>query len=226
MNKTKIKFLITNFITLLRVIGIFALIPIYISYGGTTTFILSSLCFLTDFIDGYLARTLNSSTFFGSLFDALSDKAFLIINMILLMSISPYAIILVIFELTIAFIQSIKYSIGLNIKSNMHGKIKMWIAGIVISLTYLLTDYISNYELLLIPLYISEIITIVSYLLEYKHAQKNKQIINETKEKDEQLLKEISNISLKEIMFNHNYYEKYKDYGNLKLIKSLTKKKV
>ena len=119
MDKKWLNFIITNFITLLRVVGIFALIPVYKKYGGFTTFLLSSLCFLTDFIDGFLARNLNASTFFGSLFDALSDKAFLVINLLLLMSISPYAIILIIFELTIALIQSIKYNIGMNIKSNI-----------------------------------------------------------------------------------------------------------
>ena len=31
-------------------------------------------------------------------------------------------------------------------------------------------------------------------------------------------------VSFKDIMFKHSYYELYKDYGNLKLLKSLTKK--
>ena len=167
MDKKWLNFIITNFITLLRVVGIFALIPVYKKYGGFTTFLLSSLCFLTDFIDGFLARNLNASTFFGSLFDALSDKAFLVINLLLLMSISPYAIILIIFELTIALIQSIKYNIGMNIKSNIFGKIKMWVAGLIISVWYLLTDYkvihhfnINNlnnktFLIIFIPLFIS-----------------------------------------------------------------------
>ena len=185
MNEIKVKFIITNFITLLRVVGIFALIPVYKTYGGLATFILSSLCFFTDFIDGFLARTWKTSTFFGSLFDALSDKAFLVINMLLLMSISPYALILVIFELLIALIQSIKYNVGMNIKSNIFGKIKMWVAGLIISLWYLLTDYkvIHHFNLnnlnnktfliIFIPLFIIEVITIISYIIEY-FSDKNK----------------------------------------------------
>lgn len=239
MDKKWLNFIITNFITLLRVVGIFALIPVYKKYGGFTTFILSTLCFLTDFIDGFLARNLNASTFFGSLFDALSDKAFLVINLLLLMSISPYSIILIIFELTIALIQSVKYNIGMNIKSNIFGKIKMWVAGLVISFIYLLTDGrfihylnlkdISNKTIfiLLLPLFIIEIITIISYIIEY-FSDKNKldkKIITKRKKEEERLYQEIKNVSFKDLMFDHNYYEKYKDYGNLKLLKSLTKKK-
>lgn len=239
MDKKWLNFIITNFITLLRVVGIFALIPVYKKYGGFTTFLLSSLCFLTDFIDGFLARNLNASTFFGSLFDALSDKAFLVINLLLLMSISPYSIILIIFELTIALIQSVKYNIGMNIKSNIFGKIKMWVAGLVISFIYLLTDSrfihylnlkdISNKTIfiLLLPLFIIEIITIISYIIEY-FSDKNKldkKIITKRKKEEERLYQEIKNVSFKDLMFDHNYYEKYKDYGNLKLLRSLTKKK-
>ena len=58
MNEINVKFIITNFITLLRVVGIFALIPVYKTYGGLATFILSSLCFFTDFIDGFLGKKL------------------------------------------------------------------------------------------------------------------------------------------------------------------------
>lgn len=155
------------------------------------------------------------------------------------MSISPYAIILIIFELTIALIQSIKYNIGMNIKSNIFGKIKMWVAGLIISLWYLLTDYkvihhfnlnnLNNKTFLIIflPLFIIEVITIISYIIEY-FSDKNKldkKVIAKRKKEEEKLYKEIKNVSFWDLMFEHDYYEKYKDYGNLKLLKSLTKKK-
>ena len=155
------------------------------------------------------------------------------------MSISPYAIILIIFELTIALIQSIKYNIGMNIKSNIFGKIKMWVAGLIISLWYLLTDYkvIHHFNLnnlnnktfliIFIPLFIIEVITIISYIIEY-FSDKNKldkKIIAKRKKEEEKLYKEIKNVSFWDLMFEHDYYEKYKDYGNLKLLRSLTKKK-
>lgn len=250
MNKKWLKFGMTNFVTLLRVIGIFALLPVFKIYGGLATFLLSSSCFATDFIDGLMARKLSSSTFFGSLFDALSDKLFLVVNMILLASITPVAIIPIILELSIATISTIKYNAGLNIQSNIFGKIKMWVAGITISLSYLLVDknflnYLGadivnkinkideNYLFgaVIMPLVLSEIITLSSYIYSYnkekqqeKHEEKNENnVLNEKKE--EQIIEEeIKNASFKEILFEHDYYEKYKDYGNLKLVRSLSKK--
>ena len=245
MNNKRFNFLITNFFTFIRVIGIFALIPVYMNYGGFTTFVLSICCFLTDFIDGLLARSLKSSTFFGSLFDALSDKVFLIINMVLLMSMSSLAIVPILFEVAIAITQSYKYNRGINIKSNMFGRTKMWVAGIVISLTYLLTDnkFLSwvNYNLsvnisnldqtkvlciLFMFLVISEILTLGSYVKEYfdEKEKMTPEFIKKKEEEEKKIEKEISNVSFREIMFGHEYYEKYKDYGNLKLVRTLSKK--
>ena len=127
----------------------------------------------------------------------------------------------------------------MNIKSNIFGKIKMWVAGLIISLWYLLTDYkvIHHFNLnnlnnktfliIFIPLFIIEVITIISYIIEY-FSDKNKldkKVILKRKKEEEKLYKEIKNVSFWDLMFEHDYYEKYKDYGNLKLLKSLTKKK-
>lgn len=245
MNNKKFNFLITNFVTLLRVIGIFALIPVFKIYGGFATFMLSASCFLTDCIDGLMARELKSSTFFGSLFDALSDKAFLVVNMILLMSISPLAIVPVFFELGIAYVQSVKYNKGMNIKSNMFGKVKMWIAGIIISMSYLLVDkeflnYLGSnlainmndlneiklFSVLFMPLVLSEILTLGSYIKEYfdENKKMTPEFKNKKEEEEKKIEEEISNVSFKEIMFEHEYYEKYKDYGNLKLVRTLSRK--
>lgn len=243
MNKKCFNFIITNFVTLLRIVGIFALIPIYKKYGGFLTFILSSFCFLTDFIDGLMARKLNSSTFFGSLFDALSDKAFLIISMILLISITPIAIIPIFFELGIAYIQSFKYNKNMNIKSNSYGKVKMWVAGIVISFSYLLVDSkflnylnlgfltdiseLTLFSIIFLPLVISEIITIISYIKEYFDEQKKitPKILEKRIKEEKKLEESIKNITFKDMLFQHEYYEKYKDFGNLKFLQKITSKK-
>ena len=77
------------------------------------------------------------------------------------------------------------------------------------------------------PLFIIEVITIISYIIEY-FSDKNKldkKVILKRKKEEEKLYKEIKNVSFWDLMFEHDYYEKYKDYGNLKLLRSLTKKK-
>lgn len=246
MTKKRLAFYLTNFVTILRVVGIFALIPVYKIYGGVATFLLSAGCFLTDCVDGLMARSLKTSTFFGSLFDALSDKAFLVINMILLMTISPLAIVPILFELGIAYIQSVKYNLGMNIQSNKFGKFKMWVAGIVISLSYLLVDktfisYLGSnlavkldkysevqiFSTLFLPLVLSEMVTLTSYIKEYFSDKKEmtEETIKVKKEEEKKIEEEMKEITLSDLMFEHEYYEKYRDYGNLKLVRTLAKNK-
>lgn len=238
------KIIITNVVTLLRVIGIFALIPVYLNFGGFATFILAVICFLTDLVDGFLARHLNSSTFFGSLFDGVSDKFFLVINLLLLCFITPYALIPIGIELLIAIIQSFKYSYGYNIKANIFGKIKMWIAGITISLSYLLVDntflvYLNNgistaiinfgtlkiINILILILIVFETSTVISYIIEYFKNKKylTKEMREKRKLEENKLKEKIGNMSLKDMLFDHDFYIKYKDYGNLKLVRSFAK---
>ena len=258
MNKW-LKFGITNFFTALRVAGIICLIPVFKLYGGAATAILSAGCFATDFIDGTLARKLKSSTFFGSLFDGISDKAFLIVNMLLLISITPLAIVPIIAELGIAGIQSLKYQNNMNVQSNIWGKIKMWVAGITLTLAYLLVDptfinylgadiaskiaelgNIKVFGAALSPLVLSELLTLGSYTKELLDGKKEKNLTEKVKEEKEnienvkeekqedknvELEKYLENMELKDMLFDHDFYEKFKDEGNLKLIRSFAKKK-
>ena len=256
MNKW-LKFGITNFFTALRVAGIICLIPVFKLYGGAATAMLSAGCFATDFIDGTLARKLKSSTFFGSLFDGISDKAFLIVNMLLLMSITPLAIIPIIAELGIAGIQSLKYQNNMNVQSNIFGKVKMWVAGITVTLAYLLVDPtfinylgadiaskiaglgdIKLFGAVLSPLVLSELLTLGSYVKELLDGKNKEEVLDEEKEtvveetkkekeeeKREELEETLENMDLKDMLFDHEFYEKFKDEGNLKLIRSFAKRK-
>ncbi|MEG1506952.1 MAG: CDP-alcohol phosphatidyltransferase family protein, partial [Bacilli bacterium] len=61
----KRKLIIVNFFTALRAAGILALVPVFINMGGVAAAVLATTCYLTDFIDGFLARKLHASTFFG-----------------------------------------------------------------------------------------------------------------------------------------------------------------
>ena len=114
----------------------------------------------------------------------------------------------------------------------------MWVAGIVISVSYLLTDNKfssalnlkkfdnKTFLIIFIPLFLAELVTLISYIKEYFKDKVNltDKKIKERKKEDDKTLKKMENVSFKDIMFKHSYYELYKDYGNLKLLKSLTKK--
>ena len=42
---------------------------------------------------------------------------------------------------------------------------------------------------------------------------------------EDKLKNEVQDKTLKDLLFDHEIYEKYKDYGDLKLIRTLSKKK-
>ena len=92
-----LKLIIINMLTLIRVIGTIILIPIYQNFGGMYVGVLAFICYLTDSIDGILARKWKASTFFGALFDGVADKLFTLVNFIVLYLITPYALIPILF---------------------------------------------------------------------------------------------------------------------------------
>ena len=64
-----VELVIVNLITLTRLVGALLLPLIYIKYGPSICAIWTIVLFATDAIDGFLARTLKISTFFGSAMD-------------------------------------------------------------------------------------------------------------------------------------------------------------
>ena len=229
MNKFT-KIFITNAFTMIRVIGIFLMLPFFYIYGGKITAILCAICFFSDFIDGYLARKLQSSTFFGSLFDSVSDKLFLVVNLVMLISVTKLAIAIIVLELCIALVQFLKYYHNFNVHANIIGKLKMWFAGIIITITYFLVDQnlsSNTYNLVILPLIIIEILTLLSYIWEYfiNKSKISMKEVEKRKKHEQKLAKEIGNIGWKKLMFEPDIYAKYKNEGNLKLVKSLATKK-
>ena len=253
--KKKLKFLLVNGITTLRLLGVFLLVPIYSLYGGCALALTNIFCFLTDFADGKLSRKWKVSTFFGSLYDGFSDKAFVAMNLIILTTITPLTIIPILCELGIVGAQALKYKNNLNVQSNLIGKIKMWIAGITIVLASLFVNAeqltflgnsivaklasIENKNLVnitLIPLVISEIVTFISYIMELiqdkkkldneesKELEKEEVVKEEVKEEKD--LTEENNLSIKEALFDHDFYEMHKNESGLKVLMRQRKKKL
>lgn len=133
--------LLVNFVTTLRFIASFAVVPVFKVLGGISAAVFSGIFLFTDCIDGFLARKLKASTFFGALFDGLTDKAFGIISFALLMTVNPILFsIPLILEVCIALVQNKKLKNGANIKSNMIGKIKTWVLSMSIVGSFVLVD--------------------------------------------------------------------------------------
>lgn len=219
--------LIVNSITALRFLGSFLVIPIFKFIGGMSAAIFSAIFLLTDFIDGFLARRLNSSTFFGALFDGITDKMFGIISFLLLMAINPIAFSLpLLLEFGIILAQNKKFNNDKNIKSNIIGKIKTWVLGFSIVGAFGLIDFlnmppfleyikysslekVANIEDYLklfgleLPLIITQILTLKSYIKEADDIEDENEIVNELEEENSVAIEENTfddpNITLQEI---------------------------
>lgn len=133
-----------NMVTALRFIGSFLVIPIFKVLGGISAAAFSTIFLFTDFIDGHLARKYNASTFFGALFDGVTDKAYGIMAFALLMTINPVLFsIPLLMEIAIVLTQNKKLQNGLNVQSNMMGKIKTWFLGFSIVGSFIAVDLLN-----------------------------------------------------------------------------------
>ena len=89
--------------------------------------------FLNDFIDGQLARRLRVQSFFGSLLDALSDKAFGIVCLLLLSTLNPIFLVIIGIELGIFAINYKSAQNNNNVKTSYVGKAKtLLLAGTIV----------------------------------------------------------------------------------------------
>lgn len=116
--------ILVNLITAVRSLGTFAIVPIFTSCGALVTGLAAMGFFLTDFIDGTLARKLNVQTFFGSLLDAVSDKAFGIVCLLLLSTLNPIFLAVIGIELGIFAINYHNAQNNKNVQSSLAGKAK------------------------------------------------------------------------------------------------------
>lgn len=236
----KFMLIFVNLLTTVRIIGVFMMIPVYFNYGGLYAAILSICCYLTDCIDGFLARKFHVATFFGSMFDGVADKLFSCSNLIILFKVTKYSIASIIFELAVVLIQFIKFQKNINVKTSKIGKIKTIVMSITVILIYLVTDinsltflsndfinYINNlnsnilYLTLFTPLYIFQILTLYSYLKflrTYDTTSKEDIPVVDINLKPKTSIKNRWD-NFVTIWLDNDFYEKYKDSQGLKGIR-------
>lgn len=209
---------IVNAVTSLRFIASFLVVPVFKVAGGISAALFSLIFMLTDCIDGFLARKLKSSTFFGALFDGLTDKAYGITSFLTLMTINPVAFsIPLLLETKIMLAQNKKFKNNENVQSSKIGKIKTWFLGGSIILSFLLIDIMDIQPLVTYLKYSSlskvaaikdtlallgiEMPMIITQILTLKSYQTKNKTDNEVKETQE-------NINLEEIKQTENTISK------------------
>ncbi|NMA51027.1 MAG: hypothetical protein GX951_04175 [Mollicutes bacterium] len=237
--------LFVNLLTALRIIGAIFLVPLYLKKGALAAASLSMICYFTDFLDGIIARKAKVSTFFGSVFDGTADKLFTVANLILLVTMTKYAVFPILCELAIFIIQTIRYSKNANVKSSKTGKFKTIVISMTVILIYLVIDikkitflnanfinYVTSLDqvkllgTIFMPLYIFEILTLASYLVRFRS---DKEVIQESYSDIDIKLKKPKSFKDKFYNFrllwlNNDIYEKYKDSAGLKGLREFVKK--
>ena len=158
--------IIVNLITSSRIIGSILLFPIYFKYGQNVMGTILTVLFLTDWVDGYLARKYKVSTFFGSIMDGVCDKCMAIVSCIILCFINKYFLIAVIFEVLIFLTNTFALTQKGNIQSSIIGKGKMWVLSICVILGFFFSkdNNLINF-IIAAPAIIAETITFGDYLI-------------------------------------------------------------
>lgn len=226
-----VQIILVNLITFCRLIGAIILPFIYVKYGPNISSLLTIVLFFSDAIDGFLARALHCSTFFGSLMDSFSDKLLNAISFVLLGITYNIMFGPLILEIAIILINYSTYIHKGNVQSSKIGKIKTIILDICVIASFILLSIpniqiYSNFINLLILntnkiinllggiITISSIIALIDYVRRNKEVQKNKKLKRiKFKGKIKKNIKELT-FSL----FNPDYYYKNKDGSIMKLL--------
>ena len=213
------KKIIVNIITGLRVLGGISIIFIYLFLGPFATAMVSIGIFVTDFIDGKLARLWHVQSFFGSLLDSLSDKLFGIISLIILSTINPIFVFVILGEILITYINISSLSRGNNIQSSIFGKVKTFVlAGSIIGSLFAYSKSIFNLnpDIVSYCLAIAELLSSLFVAIDYArraHYQDVKRKKNNNKKRERKSKEEIIFA-----LFDTEFYLQNKDSNIKELI--------
>jgi CDP-diacylglycerol---glycerol-3-phosphate 3-phosphatidyltransferase len=120
-----------NFLTVVRIL----LVPVLVvallgdtSDGDVLAAVVFAAASVTDFVDGYLARTRDSVTNFGKLMDPLADKLLVIAALVSLVSLGRLAawvaMVIIAREFAVTVLRMAANQAGVVIAASMFGKIK------------------------------------------------------------------------------------------------------
>ncbi|MDD2698077.1 MAG: CDP-diacylglycerol--glycerol-3-phosphate 3-phosphatidyltransferase [Arcobacteraceae bacterium] len=128
--------------------------PSWLDYFAGLIFVIASV---TDFFDGFIARTWNQMTKLGSILDPLADKMLVLagfIGLIVLDRASAFAIFLILSrEFFITGLRVVAVSEGRDVSSTMAGKVKTVVQMIAIG--FLIIDWPFGAELLWLAVFLT-----------------------------------------------------------------------
>ncbi len=217
--------IIINSITLSRLIGALLLPIIFYKYGNSVTALIVLILYLTDAIDGLLARKLHLTTFFGGAMDAMCDKLLNFVAFILLGLMYNIMFCPLVLEITIILINYLIYRHGGNVQTSKTGRLKTIILDIFVILSFVVISlpalkiyiFTNNIVKLLINIF-SIIIVVVDFITIIDYDKKYKLVKNDPKithiKYQNRKRKTINDI--KHDLFDTEYYLKHKNESILK----------
>jgi CDP-diacylglycerol--glycerol-3-phosphate 3-phosphatidyltransferase len=120
-----------NILTVLRIMLVPVLVVALLGNtpeGDVLAAVVFALASLTDFIDGYLARTRDSVTTFGKLMDPLADKLLIVAALLALVSLNRLAawvaMVIIARELAVTVLRMGATQAGVVMAANTFGKVK------------------------------------------------------------------------------------------------------
>jgi CDP-diacylglycerol---glycerol-3-phosphate 3-phosphatidyltransferase len=120
-----------NVLTVLRIMLVPVLVVALLGNtpaGDVLAAVVFALASLTDFVDGYLARSRDSVTTFGKLMDPLADKLLIIAALISLVSLNRLpawvAMVIITRELAVTVLRLGATQVGVVMEASMFGKVK------------------------------------------------------------------------------------------------------
>lgn len=191
--------LFVNLITTMRFIYTLALPVLKVKVSKLAFIINIGILFITDSIDGILARKFKVQTLYGSMMDTIADKSLCIMLLLLLVGNLQILAPVLIGEVIIALINIVATIKGKKTKSSMMGKTKMWLISITIVLSYMYYFNVCNYYIWVASLVLTtamQIATIINYIFRISKQENNTSQIYKTKNWEE----------LKYILFDSDYY--------------------
>lgn len=215
-----------NALTLSRIVATIFLPMIWNMLHPPMLIILIALILLTDFFDGLFARKFHTQSLFGSIMDAIADKVFGIVILLLVSSYISLFYFIVLCELLIVAINIGAACLGATTKSSLIGKCKMWILGVTIifgiisifskgllehiksnSLIEFINYFIDNEQIILLALVFTTIGAEIMVFIDYSI-----RIIKELIQKKQKIRYNFkSKKDLKYVLFDTDYFLNHKD---------------
>ncbi len=168
-----------NLITTIRFIYTIILPILQIRISNTAFIINLVILFLTDTIDGFLARKFNVQTFYGSLMDTIADKTLSIVLLIILANHINLLYVVLLCEILIALLNSVEMARRKRTKSLIVGKVKMWFLAITIVCGYLHYFNAITIEVINILCIVTVTLQIVTFVAYIKYLELQKENLRE-----------------------------------------------